>query len=127
MKKNKKPAKRTSKASKMANLKQAHGKEEKEEFQPTTLDQIWGDDGTSKYGTMDEEEYQKRLDEMSRTDLEAHSSDIGIVPVEDRTALESRLMKEFVKHTNQYRRPVQNKLQQADISEEAWKILREGR
>jgi hypothetical protein len=32
------------------NLSQAHGKEEK--FEPTTLEQIWGDDGSTTYGTL---------------------------------------------------------------------------
>ena len=36
----------------LEDLSQAHGKEEK--FVPTTLDQIWGDEGLSKYGTMEE-------------------------------------------------------------------------
>ena len=31
-------------------LSQAHGKVEA--YQATTLDQIWGDDGTSTYGTL---------------------------------------------------------------------------
>ena len=41
------------------NMSQTHAKQE---FQPTTLDQIWGDTGSSTYGTMDEEVYAKRVD-----------------------------------------------------------------
>ena len=61
----KKPAKRTAKAAKkpgkksskkLESLSQTHGKEE---FKPTTLDQIWGDTGISKYGTLNEDEYEK--------------------------------------------------------------------
>ena len=52
---NKKPVKK---------LSQAHGKVE--EYQPTTLDQIWGDDGTSLYGTLDEVVYKDRLDQMNK-------------------------------------------------------------
>ena len=55
----KKPAK---KAKKLQSLSQTHGKEEGN-FKPTTLDQIWGDDGVSKYGTLNEAEYIKKIDE----------------------------------------------------------------
>ena len=34
---------------------QTHAMEEKDSFEKTTLDQIWGDTGFSKYGTLDEE------------------------------------------------------------------------
>ena len=44
--KKKKTAKKTKK------MQQTHGKVET--FQPTTLDQVWGDDGTGKYSTNDE-------------------------------------------------------------------------
>ena len=45
-------AKKTASASKksskkLESLSQAHGKEEKK-YKPTTLDQIWGDDGLAK-------------------------------------------------------------------------------
>ena len=34
-------------------IMQTHAMEEKQEFEKTTLDQIWGDEGNSKYGTLD--------------------------------------------------------------------------
>ena len=44
------------KANNLKNLSQTHGKtEEKEKYEPTTLDQVWGDEGLSVYGTMNEE------------------------------------------------------------------------
>ena len=49
---------KTSKASAkkgLKNLSQIHGEEEK--FQPTSLDQVWGEDGSSTYGTMNDAEY----------------------------------------------------------------------
>ena len=49
---------KTTKKKSLKNMSQAHGKVEK--FEPTTLDQIWGDDGTSMYGTMQQSEYEKR-------------------------------------------------------------------
>ena len=40
----------------ISELSQTHGKVE--DFKPTTLDQIWGDDGLSKYQTLDEVQYR---------------------------------------------------------------------
>ena len=43
---------KTSKKTSVKKMSQTHGKVEK--FEATTLDQIWGDDGTSMYGTLDD-------------------------------------------------------------------------
>ena len=125
------PRKKTSKAKKVAkkavkNLSQTHGKEEKS-FEPTTLDQIWGDDGLSKYKTLDEEEYEKSLREMGKTDLQTHATQIGLIPVDNRETLMSRLVREFKRHVQKYRPPKVSKKKPKDVSSEALKILREGR
>ena len=44
--------KATAKKKSVKNLSQTHGKEEK--FEPTTLDQIWGDDGIKDYKPNDD-------------------------------------------------------------------------
>jgi len=125
----KKPSKKTTKASKktkMSDLEQSHGKEEN--FQPTTLDQIWGDDGMGKYSTSNEEEYKKELDEMSKTDLESHANNLGILPAGDRVRLEERLVYEFQRHFNGYRKPADtNTTTNADVPEHVRKILEEGK
>jgi hypothetical protein len=125
----KKPSKKTAKASKKAkvsDLEQSHGKEE--HFQPTTLDQIWGDDGTSKYSTTDEEEYKEELDEMNKTDLESHATSLGILPAGDRVRLEERLVYEFQRHFNKYRMPNDaNSTTNADVPDHVRKILEEGK
>ena len=72
--KRKTPKKATAKRKSIKNLSQVHGKEEK--FEPTTLDQIWGDDGTSTYGTLNENEYSIRLDDMNMSDLQAPASTV---------------------------------------------------
>ena len=59
--KRKMPKKATAKKKSVKNLSQTHGKEEK--FEPVTLDQIWGDDGTSTYGTLNENAYTVQLDD----------------------------------------------------------------
>ena len=47
---------------KLNELNQAHGKVEGPE--PTTLDQIWGDSGLSKYRTLDASEYEIYLNNL---------------------------------------------------------------
>ena len=110
---------------KLDELSQTHGKTE--EFAPTTLDQVWGDTGMSKYKTLDEEEYQGSLHEMNKSDLQAHATQIGIIPIDNRDILTQRLVREFRNHINSYRAPQQSKQQNTDISPEVRRILAEGR
>ena len=126
-------AKTQKKPRKTSELSQTHGKTEEPEFQPTTLDQIWGDTGNDKYGTLDEEEYQRELDEFSLTDLHAHAAEVGIIPIDSRDMLERRLVKEFNRHVNVYRKPnvgssTPTKEEEMNkIPKKVWDILREGR
>ena len=83
--------KATAKRKNIKNLSQTHGKEEK--FEPTTLDQIWGDDGLSEYGTMQEEVYENQIDDMHMSDLQTHASRVGIIPVDNRATLRERLVR----------------------------------
>ena len=100
---NKKPKKSAKRGKKMEDLSQAHGKEET--FQPTTLDQVWGDTGISEYRTMDENEYKQEIDDMNKSDLQAHASKKGLIPIDDKNMLIKRLMEQFRRHVNQYRAP----------------------
>ena len=118
----KKPAKRSSK--KLESLSQTHGKED---FKPTTLDQIWGDTGMSKYGTLNEGEYEQRIRDMNRTDVHSHASKVGIIPVDNRDMLNQRLMREFRKHLSAYRAPIEKKVNNIEVSDTVKKILAEGR
>jgi oligoribonuclease NrnB/cAMP/cGMP phosphodiesterase (DHH superfamily) len=103
------------------NLNQTHGKIEK----PLTLNQVWGDDGKSKYGTLDAEKYSDYLNDLNKSDLQAHAVKIGLVPIDDRNSLVTRLKKEFNKHVSQYSaRTLPTK---KDISKAAKDILSEGR
>jgi len=115
----------TTKRKNIKKLSQTHGKVEK--FQPTTLDQIWGDDGTDTYGTLNENVYAPKLDDMNMSDLQAHASTVGIIPIDNRPMLRERLLREFRKHVSSYRTPVQepNLTERAD--KETMKILSEGR
>ncbi len=118
----KKPAKRSSK--KLESLSQTHGKEE---YKPTTLDQIWGDTGMSKYGTLNEGEYENNLREMNRSDIHSHASKVGVIPVDNRDMLHQRLLREFKRHLAAYRAPVDKKIQKVEVPDNIKKILAEGR
>ena len=122
------PRKRTTKkkAKSMETISETHGKVENE-GKPTTLDQIWGDTGLWKYSTMNLDDYQKQLNEMNKTDLQAHAKKVGLVPIEDRRNLNKRLISEFKKHVSAYTTTSQTKSEPESISKEAKKILSEGR
>jgi len=123
-KKTTKKVNKTSKAKKLKSLSQTHGK--KETHQATTLDQIWGEDGTSKYKTMDEGKYLSSIEGMDRTDLHSHAVTVGIIPVDNRDTLTQRLMREFRKHVASYKTP-KGKNDTPKISSDIQKILNEGK
>lgn len=110
---------------KIQTIQQTHGK--LEDFKPSTLDQIWGDTGLSKYGTLNLEEYKKQIAEMNRTDLYRHCTSIGMMPIDNRELLEKKLIAEFQFYVNQYKMPNVPPLPPKEISEQAKKILAEGR
>ena len=55
---------------KIKKLDQVHGKQEN--FKPSTLEQIWGDEGLGLYSTLNEEEYVEIISEFNVTDLQRH-------------------------------------------------------
>ena len=118
--------KKSTRKMKLESLSETHGKIEEGE-KPTTLDQIWGDTGLWKYKTMDLIEYKKYLMEMNKTDLQAHAKKIGLIPIDDRINLNKRLVDEFKKHISAYKSSSQTKETPQDVSEEAKRILSEGR
>ena len=110
---------------KLSELKQTHGKEEK--FEPTTLDQVWGDEGLGKYKTMDVETYDNYLSGLHKADIQKHAAEVGIVPIDNREMLKKKLVGEFKKHVSSYRKPSLNKKKPEKPSDDVLKILREGR
>jgi hypothetical protein len=121
----KKLNKKTKASSKKVNeLSQTHGKEEK--FVPTTLDQVWGDDGTGKYKTLDEDVYRNSLHEMTRIDIQTHATTVGLIPVENRQILTDRLLREFRRHRASFQKP-QSAGDEVKLSKEVRETLEEGR
>ena len=113
------------KRKKVKELKQVHGKDE--QFEPTSLDQIWGDEGLGKYKTLDKDKYEQSLNNFTKADLQKHAAEVGVVPVDNRNLLIRKLLVEFKKHVASYRKPSQPKTSNEKPSEEVLKILREGR
>ena len=101
---------------KLNDLHQAHGKDENKDS-VQSLDQIWGDDGLSKYKTLDVIEYTQNLAEMNKSDLQNHAAKLGLVPIDSREILVKRLVAEFKKHVTKYQ-PVR-KQENVDESKEA--------
>lgn len=116
-----KTSKKTTKASKKTY--QTHGKVETPKA--SSLEQIWGDDGSSLYGTLDVVDYKNQLREMTRADIQTHATRLSVVPVENREMLERRLVKEFEKHAASFNRPEPSA--PTNLSKESLKILSEGR
>jgi len=114
------------KKQKLQNLNQIHAKEEKD-FQPTTLDQIWGDDGLGLYSTLNEEEYLESLSEMNTTDLQRHAIKVGVVPDHKVETTKKRLLSAFRTHISAYRKPSSISQKPKSISKEIKNILSEGR
>jgi len=107
-------------------LKQVHGKTET--FEPTSLEQIWGNTGLNEnYKTFELEEYEKELGEMTKADLYAHAVKVGVLPTDDREQLNRKLVKEFCRYTASYRRPIAAKDKLVKPTKATLKILSEGR
>ena len=121
--------KKTSKSkAKSKEMIQTHAMEEKESYAKTSLDQIWGDTGNSKYGTLNEDTYATQIKGMNKTDLHAHAVKVGILPVDNRQLLTSRLLREFKKHVLAYKKPKSSgSKEQKEPSDVAKSILAEGR
>ena len=107
----------------LSNVNQTHAKVEKK-FEPTTLDQIWGDDGTSEYGTLDYENYQQKIFDMNMSDLQAHASRVGIVPIDNRNMLTDRLLS---RHVSSFKKPSEDLQENQNIPKKVRDILAEGR
>ena len=111
---------------KLNQINQTHGKVEEGSSSPRTLDQIFGDNGSTKYGTLILEEYLVYLNDLNKSDLQSHANKMGLVPIDNREILISRLKKEFIKHVAGYNTP---KVQDKNVKniKLAKDILSEGR
>jgi len=108
----------------MKEMNQTHGKTEG--FTPSTLDQIWGDDGFDKYSTLSEATYIEQLNEMTKVDMQAHATKVGLIPIDNVEIMKQKLIKEFNKHVNLYKRP-STTVNDIKLNKELKGILEEGK
>jgi len=99
---------------------------------PLTVGQLLGETGLDKYNTLDEKEYENKLNGLNKTDLQEHAIKIGLIPIDNRLILTQRLMREFKKHVASYSRPRNEKVKPSKypdnkIPEDVLKILSAGR
>ena len=123
------PKKKIAKAKKvkLQDMDQTDGMVQGESYEPSSLEQVWGDDGTDKYKTLDIDTYEKVLANMSKSDLKTEAIRVGLLPIDNHDQLRSRLIREFNAHVASYKKPPEssNKVQVYD--EEVMKILGEGK
>lgn len=112
------------KSLKLKELSQTHGKLEDTEYK--SLDQIWGDNGSSKYPTLKLDEYIIYLNDMNKSDLQAHANRIGLIPLDNRETLTKRLVAEFQKHMSLFNIP-KSKDNTVKLNKKAKDILSEGK
>jgi len=74
---------------------------------------------------MELEEYKAQIDQMSRTDINAHAADLGVIPVEDRGSLEKRLTDEFISHVNSFRKPLQKREEDPSLEQKVKNLLKD--
>jgi len=115
----------TKKSKKLNSLSQANAKVETQEL--TSLDQIWGFNEISRYGTIDETEYKNRLVNMTRSDLENHARSVGAMVLESSERLRDSLLKQFRAYILSLKKPSSQSPANIKISPEVQKILNEGR
>lgn len=109
---------------KIEELSQTHGKLENVQYK--TLDQIWGDNGLSKYNTTDIKEYTNFVSEMNKSDLQAHANKIGLVPIDNRDMLTKRLIAEFKKFISTFNVP-KNIDNSVSLDKKSRDVLSEGK
>lgn len=112
---------------KVTEMTQTHAMEEKESFQKTSLDQVWGDTGLGRYGTKDEDKYLASIRGLNRSDLHSHAVKMGILPIDNREILASRLIREFKKYVLSYNKPKSTPIKGKQVSGKVRSILAEGR
>jgi len=77
----------------------------KSDFVPATVSQILGEDARDKFGTSDEEEYNRKICAMSRREIFYHASQLGVPLNESLIRLRKNLITEFRKHLSTFRIP----------------------
>ena len=113
------------KNTKLKSLKQTHAKVPTNEL--TCLDQVWGFNENSRYGTTDENEYRNTLGNMTRVDLENHARSVGTMVLESSDRMRDALMNQFRSFVLALRKPSAPNPSKFKVSAAVLKTLNEGR
>lgn len=114
------------KSKKLQNLNQINAKVDTTQL--TSLDQVWGFNEISRYGTIDEGEYKARLKDMTRSDLENHARGVGCMVLESSERLRETLLSQFRAYVLSLRKPASaTPTAKGKIAPEVLKILGEGK
>lgn len=65
---------------------------------PTDLYDLLGEHKKSPYAGINAEQYKREIEGMDSSDLYSHAIEIGLIPIDNRRVLLSRLEKEFSRH-----------------------------
>tara|TARA_R110000772_G_scaffold249530_2_gene364007 strand:+ start:118315 stop:118647 length:333 start_codon:yes stop_codon:yes gene_type:complete len=76
-----------------------------DKYKKVNIDQIFGYSGSEKFGTMELEVYEKKINDMTKIDLQMHSSKVGVVPRDNTTLMRRELLKAFNHHVVDYTVP----------------------
>lgn len=114
---------------KLTDMEQIHGKlePENEKYEITSLDQLWGADGTGgKYSTLDPQEYLDYINEFNTAELRRHAIEVAhVVPSTNLERLKKRLINEHQKYVNAFRTPKIKQKVEKPPSKEVLKIMAE--
>ena len=111
----------------LTDMEQTDGMDQNQKYEKTSLDQVWGDNGVSEYRTLDAEVYAKTLDNMSKSDLKQEAIRVGLLPIDNVDQLMGRLMRQFNSHVSSYKAPKPIQSNKVNLSDEAIRILGEGK
>ena len=111
----------------LTDMEQTDGMDQSQKYEKTSLDQVWGDNGVSEYRTLDAEVYAKTLDNMSKSDLKQEAIRVGLLPIDNVDQLMGRLMRQFNSHVSSYKAPKSIASNKVNLSDEAIRILGEGK
>ncbi len=84
---------------KLSDLEQINGRDQRTEMEPTSLDALFGGSGLGKYSTSDTDEYINQLNNFNTAELRNHAIKIGLIPIVNINRLKKQLVTEFNKFT----------------------------
>ena len=100
---------------------------------PRTIDQLLGDQGISKFGTLSEDKFNKKLDDLaqSRTDFQDFAAEHGIRVIDDIPLAREKLMDAFRSYAAGFKSRPETKTNKTKVSAKkltnTMNIMREGR